>query len=171
MHRPHTDPSTLHRLVPILFKNLHPKMNASSKRNMLKVLRLVSKDVGSLALSVMHRCEVYIGETEGFFPISPQPEMAAVKTTASPDPQQLSKLMAGNHLRELKVFIIVKTGVWYCDETLTHTMFARTSHGYASNKRQCECLYIYVVICLPQAYHEWLVSMRFSPAIIHQQRN
>lgn len=59
-------------------------------------LRLVSKEVGEVAMSSVRSCEVHLGEGGG-----------------APNPQQLVKLMSGSQLTRLKFILNVTSGV--CD--------------------------------------------------------
>lgn len=73
---------------------LHPRCLADTEIVRVKQLRLVSKEVGRLALSSVVSCEVHLGEGGGF-----------------PTPQQLAGLLAGVTLKQLHITVTVSSGV------------------------------------------------------------
>lgn len=77
----------------IMLPDLHPRHLACTEVAPLRLLRLVSKGMSSLALSAVHSCEVYIGEGG-----------------ASPDPHQLVQRMADTQLQNLVVSVSVTSG-------------------------------------------------------------
>lgn len=84
--------STLTDLMVMLL-DLHPARLVQSKVSTIKNLRLVSKEVGSIVLTAVRSCEVYLGGRGH-----------------SPDAQQLVRLMAGMQLERLRLSLTVPSG-------------------------------------------------------------
>lgn len=77
----------------VMLPQLHPRQLAHTNTATLKQLRLVSSEIGSIALTAVTSCEVHLGEGR-----------------PSPSPEDLVKLISGANLRQLKVVVIVKAG-------------------------------------------------------------
>lgn len=76
-----------------MFPDLDPSILTSTNITTIRDLRLVSREIGDLALTAVQSCTVHFGEGKN-----------------SPSPQQLVKLMAGAELHRLDVIITVMTG-------------------------------------------------------------
>lgn len=83
--------STLFELMAVL-PDLHPSHLISSNITTVKVLRLVSKEMGNLAAAAITSCDVVIGDTQ------------------SSNAERIATLVAGAKLRELRVVVCVTSG-------------------------------------------------------------
>lgn len=75
-----------------LLSDLHPRHLMSIKACTIRQLRLVSKEMASLASTAVTSCVVHFGEGGG-----------------SPSPRQLVKLFPGSQLQCLKIIVTVVT--------------------------------------------------------------
>lgn len=82
---------TLVELMSML-PDLHPSHLISSNITTVKVLRLVSKEMGNLAAAAIATCDVMIGNTQ------------------SSHAERIATLVAGAKLRELRVVVCVTSG-------------------------------------------------------------
>lgn len=80
----------------IMLPNLHPRHLADLDVTSINTLRLVSKDIGILALTAVQRCSVHLGVRQARPPF--------------PQPAQLVGLMADAQLQQLYVTLSLVSG-------------------------------------------------------------
>lgn len=78
----------------LMLADLLPTHLLCNEKGVVKQLRLVSKDVGSIALTAVTSCELHLGEGADFA-----------------NTQQLVGLLAGAKLQDLKINLNVTSGV------------------------------------------------------------
>lgn len=76
-----------------MLPQLHPKQLVLTQAATLKQLRLVSKEMNSLASAAVNSCDVHLGQG-----------------AASPSPQQLARLFVGAMPRKMTVNLTLESG-------------------------------------------------------------
>lgn len=82
----------------IMLPNLHPRHLADLNVTSISTLRLVSKDIGNLALTAVQRCSVHLGVKEA--------------RPRCPQPKQVARLITDAQLQQLYVTLSIVSGNW-----------------------------------------------------------
>lgn len=77
----------------VMLPDLHPRLLTAGNVAWVQHLRLVSKEVGNVALAAVKRCTVHLG-----------------RGSRDPGPQRLALRLAGAQLEELTVNVTVESG-------------------------------------------------------------